>query len=68
MFKSVNSLNASFMKEMFNVKETSYNLRDSSIMYLPSFNKIMYGKKQHLNIMVSICGIFYLLILRNVWI
>ncbi len=31
------------MKEMFNVKETSYNLRDSSLMYLQSFNKIMYG-------------------------
>ncbi len=29
---------------MFNVKETSYNLRDSSLMYLPSFTKIMYGK------------------------
>ncbi len=33
------------MKEMFNVKETSSNnLRDSSLMYLPSFNKIMYEK------------------------
>ncbi len=45
VFKSLNNLNPSFMKEMFNVKETSYNLRDSSLMYLPSFNKIMYGKK-----------------------
>ncbi len=33
------------MKEMFNVKETSYNLRDSSLMYLPSFNRIMYENK-----------------------
>ncbi len=32
------------MKEMFNVKETCYNLRDPSLMYLLSFNKIMYGK------------------------
>ncbi len=56
------------MKEMFNVEETCYNLRDSSLMYLPSFNKIMYGKKTHLNIMDPICGIFYLIILRNVWI
>ncbi len=34
------------MKDMFNVKETCYNLGDSSVivMYLPSFNKIMYGK------------------------
>ncbi len=44
VFKSLNSLNPSFMKEMFNVKETSYNLRDSRLMYLPSFNKIMYVK------------------------
>ncbi len=45
VFKSLNNLNPSFFKEMFNVKETSYNLRDSSLMYLPSFNKIMYVKK-----------------------
>ncbi len=44
MFKSLNNLNPIFMKEIFNVKETSYNLRDSSLMYLPSFNKIMYVK------------------------
>ncbi len=67
--KFLNSLNPSFVKEMFNIKETSYNLRDSSLMYLPSFNKIMYReKKTHLNIIVPICGIFYQLILRNVWI
>ncbi len=66
VFDSLNNLNPSFMKEMLKVKETCYNLRDSSIMYLPSFNKIMYGKKKHLNIMVPICGIFYLMILRNV--
>ncbi len=45
VFKSLNNLNPSFMKEMFNVKETCYNLRDSSLMYLPSFNKILFGKK-----------------------
>ncbi len=45
VFKSSNNLNPSFMKEMFNVKETCYNLRDSSLMFLLSFNKIMYGKK-----------------------
>ncbi len=44
VFKSLNNLNSSFMKEMSNVKETCYNLRNSSLMYLPSFNKIMYGK------------------------
>ncbi len=41
VFKSLNCLNPTFMKEMFNVKETSFNLRDSSLMYLPSFSKIM---------------------------
>ncbi len=45
VFKSLINLNPSFMKEMFNVKETCYNLRDSSLMHLSSFNKIMYGKK-----------------------
>ncbi len=45
VFKFLNNLNPSFMKDMFNVKETAYNLRDSSLMYLPSFNKIMYRKK-----------------------
>ncbi len=45
VFKSLNNLNPIFMKEMFNVKEISYNLRDSSLMYLPSFNKIMYDTK-----------------------
>ncbi len=44
VFKSLNNLNPIFMKQMFNVKETYYNLRDLSLMYLPSFNKIMYGK------------------------
>ncbi len=32
VFKSINSLNPNFLKEMFNVKETSYKLRDSSLM------------------------------------
>ncbi len=45
VFKSLNNLNPSFIKEMFSVKETCYNLRDSSLIYMPSFNKIMYGKK-----------------------
>ncbi len=44
VFKSLNNLNPSFMKEMFNVKETCCNLRDSCLMYLLSFNKIIYGK------------------------
>ncbi len=50
VFKSLSSLNPSFMKEMFNVKETCYNLRVSSVKYLPSFNKIIY-KQKHISIL-----------------
>ncbi len=32
------------MKEMFNTKEISYDVRDKYIMHLPRFNKITYGK------------------------
>ncbi len=32
------------MKDMFNVNESSDNVRYSRLMYLPSFNKIMYVK------------------------
>jgi hypothetical protein len=43
------------MKEMFNVKDVKYNLRDSNIVYLPKFNKITYGKNLF-SIMVPIYG------------
>ncbi len=45
VFKSVNDLNPTFMKEMFNTKEISYDLRDKYIMHLPRLNKKTYGKK-----------------------
>ncbi len=44
VFKSVHDLNPTFMKEVFNIKEISYDLRDKYIMHLPRFNKITYGK------------------------
>ncbi len=44
VFKSLNNLNPEFMKEMFKVKETPYDLRDSNILVQPKFDKISYGK------------------------
>ncbi len=32
------------MNEMFNVKDTPYNFRDSNIVFQPKFDKITYGK------------------------
>ncbi len=33
------------MNKMFQVKDITYDLRDSNILYQPKFNKITYGKK-----------------------
>ncbi len=55
VFKSVHDLNPTFMKEIFNIKEISYDLTDKYIMHLPRFNNITYGKI-HLNIMEVIFG------------
>ncbi len=44
VFKSLNNLNPSFMKDMFEIKEVPYDLRDSHILYQPIFKKITYGK------------------------
>ncbi len=37
-------LNPTIMKEMFNTKDISCDLRDKYIMHLPRCNKIIYGK------------------------
>ncbi len=42
--KSLDDLNPKFMKEMFNIKELKYSLRDSNIIYQPKFEKVTYGK------------------------
>jgi hypothetical protein len=44
VFKSLNNLNPAFMNEMFEVKNVSYDLRDSKILCQPKFNNITYGK------------------------
>ncbi len=43
-FKSLHDLNPNFMKEMFNINELKYSLRDSTIIYKHTFEKATYGK------------------------
>ncbi len=42
--KSLHDLNPNFMKEMFNIKELKFSLRDSNIIYRPKFENVTYGK------------------------
>ncbi len=44
VFKSLHDLNPNFMKEMLNIKELKYSLRDSNIIYQPKFVKVTCGK------------------------
>ncbi len=44
VFKSLNDLNPPFMKEMFDMKQVPYNLRDNNLLTQPKFRKISYGK------------------------
>ncbi len=45
VFKSLNNLNLNFMNKMFQVKDITYDLTDSNILWQPMFNKITYGKR-----------------------
>ena len=45
VFKCLNKLNPTFMYDLFNIKESVYNLRGSRMLKLPAFNTIKYGKK-----------------------
>ncbi len=45
VFKSLDNLNPNFMNNMFQVKDITYDLRDSNILCQPKFNKIAYGKR-----------------------
>ncbi len=45
VFKSLNNLNPNFMNKMFQLKDITYDLRDSNIWCQAKFNKITYGKK-----------------------
>ncbi len=44
VFKSLHDLNPHFMREMFNIKELKYSLRNSNFIYQPKFEKVTYGK------------------------
>jgi hypothetical protein len=44
VFKSLNDLNPIFMKRMFNLKDTEYDLRNTHILVQPKFDKMRYGK------------------------
>ncbi len=44
VFKSINDLNFSFMKEMFKKKDVPYDLSDSQILCQPIFKKITWKK------------------------
>ena len=44
VYKSLNDLNPSFMKEMFKTKNVDYDLRNSHILTQPEFRKINYGR------------------------
>ncbi len=41
---SFNNLNPKFMNEMFEIKDISYDLRNSNILFQPKFSKITYVK------------------------
>ncbi len=44
VFKSLNDFNPPFMKELFCPKKVDYDLRDGSILVVPKFQKVRYGK------------------------
>ena len=44
VFKSLNSLNPSFMGDMFKMKENVYDLRDNHRLVQPVFKKLTYGR------------------------
>ena len=45
MFKIKNQTAPDYLAEMFNVRETHYDIRNNNQFTLPSFNTITYGKK-----------------------
>ena len=45
VFKCVYNLNPTYMNDMFVVKDMPKVLRDPSILVIPRFNKVMYGRK-----------------------
>ncbi len=59
VFKSLHDLNPNFMKEVFNIKQIKYALRDSNIIYQPKFEKVAYGKNTLKYYRSHIYGICY---------
>jgi hypothetical protein len=45
VFKCVYNINPTFMNDMFVVKDMPRDLRDPSILVIPRFSKVMYGRK-----------------------
>ena len=45
VFKCIHKLNPASLNEVFTVKESNRNLRDPSILFVPRFNRIQWGKK-----------------------
>ena len=45
VFKCIYNMNPAFMNDMFVVKDIPNQLRDPSILVIPRFNKVVYGKK-----------------------
>ncbi len=43
VYKSLNNLNPTFMTNMFEERNSSYYLRDSSVLTQPIFKKLTYG-------------------------
>ncbi len=50
---------------MFEKKDVLYELGDKHILYQSIFKKIKYMDKTHLNIMILISEIYYLMILKK---
>ena len=44
VYKCLYKLNPYFLNELFHVKKSSYNLRDTCILQVPQFKKVTYGK------------------------
>ncbi len=57
VFKSLHDLNPNFMKEMFNINELKYSLRDSNIIYQPKFDKVTYHKNTFKYYFAYVCNL-----------
>ncbi len=49
VFKSLYNPNSTFIKQMFEVKTISYDLRNSNVLFQPKWQKVTYGKNTFKN-------------------